>query len=1629
MKKSLVFLALAALAGSTWAAAAGSNEKQAVGINVGNTKKVKLVEEYDPEFKEYMGSGVYYMQVTLKRGKTYTFYYEGGDAEELSLSTYPRDATDSEWERDIYPPSANFDDSAVQDSKYMNWLYSTDWWEDDQASWKYYICLEGDIGAQTTVHLVEGYVSFLSPGLAENPLVITVGDKEQKFAKKFTEESAFFFETTLQGGRKYLVRIEGGSEGSPYSLGVSSDDMFEQIEDTDYDTSINDAWMICPEEGGTYTFEAGGGIEGDNFTMICKAVTKRAIANHPWEDIANGGEDTFQPGRMVADKQYYDDIVDEWLYRVNVAKGDKWVFNAVGADIPVKMNLYDKNGNIIAENETIGDGSNDLRIGYEFTTAGYYYIGVYDPSLTMDDAPVCSEVTLTAKKITTDKDEPVAISPVPGKEGDRPTEVGSEYGPYSLSETKWTQTFVVGGRKGITYSLATKDAEVFSDHLLWGEVYTLSGTKETIIGSGYITPGDEFIFTADKNAAYYVRISVAEGVALDYPGFYLYALAYTTDGEDLGILQVFAYGTPEARWYIDSEKSTLYPSGTALLVNGTHKVNFNTVKNFKSPAAIDDVEVQPGTEPTVVEAYYSDTFDPVDDETQGSEIIDGKLVTYKPTALSLKSTATSVDRTLWADDPADNFTFDGVDGYLYDFKLENVSGDAYFAITNATPYQDEGGIFVLAAQEVTKLALPKTTTKYVLRVYHGELTPSNGCYTLTGKYANVGAIKFAKTEVTVNENAAVATLSVTRTAKDGRVRVKYQTIADTAKPGEDYFAQEGILEWEDGDNKAKTIDIKLIPDLIETYEGENKQFEVKLTAIPEDERDDDEYEAIFTIDAKTGEVMDTATVTLKETTKATAGTIQVANTTMPKKPVFDVVAGDKLTLQLERTNGAAGEVSVIVDASALDLEKETLTWEDGEIGIKELKLEIPTDASDYKTTKKATIKLSAATTKVKPTFAATSITVNIQNDKFAMTAAEWAKTLPKEFGVQAKEAKSGKWFLSNEGKLFTTSEGEEKINFTVTGPCTFKYRTGAEEDWEFVSVAAGKTETVVIAGTLGDEIEYEYIYNGGKYETILQGVKYGYGEPFADAEEKGLKVAVGKLPAGITLTQDRTTREWFVSGTPKTPGYYYAEIQNSAKEPVGEPLAFMVEAAGTSIGTFNGIICEDGAALTNAFPSVGTILVTTTTAGSITAKVTVGGGTYNFKTTGFDSAEEKEQDGSRTLTAYMEAVGKKVGTVTYTNALSMVIKDADVNDIDNLKGEIGEATMTFAIPDAKGVQEEIVYTAKLYRDNTKESEYLEAFKPFAGYYTVGLPIDIPESGKPMGNGYVTMTLKDTGKATVAGKLADGTSISCALTPAILSDGTLAVPVFVGKSPMVFGGYLHVIFDEETGMPVVDSTETLIWGNDNASLTYEGEDGWKYDLIPCGGWYDTVYNLQTYYLNYDFEVDAGDTDELPEELLADGYEFVNSTMPTGESMELQGNNAVVEKQVLVKDLITKLYDFEASVNPSNLKLTFKRATGVISGTFELWSEGENAKGDTVQKKISGFKHEGIMIFSRDALSPLDGDIWSVGYYLAPAATSSITKKKCTLSYQFNIKAIDKGDIDHWEQDGGWNPEWGEEPIEE
>lgn len=1354
MKKMLIGWFLLLATEVACAATSGSCEKNAVSIASGQMKTVILVPEYDPDFGETMddGSGVFYFKATLSKGMSYTVWTEGGTEDlPISIDCYAKEGDNEPW--------AGFDSLDEVGGNVREVMYSDSWDEEDPKSWTFYFELMGDAGQRVNITFSTGVR--VPPGREDSPRSIKPATAPNKVTANMELGGEYYFITSMTADRRYAFATEGGAtnrllniEIKPYKEETEMPAIYEREE---YISSSDSGYYVVPVETANYLVivSAGDPEDYNPFSLTYALAGERKIADHAATELnaANAYTATYTAGYKNAPSTgAFDEIIDEQLFKFTAVKDQSYFVKTADSTENLILRIYDSKGNILGENYCVTPDSYDAAYGFTATAAGVYYIGVCE-NLENEfvDKPSYSKGTLTLTTIHSevgspdpwdDADDTTAgasgLVPMPGKAGDAPQLVDAEgHGWHQLNETDWADVFVIAARKDVTYAIATSlEDESAMRNNLKAELFQLSGKVEKPIAfAGSIGPGEAepLTFTATANATYYLRLSVDEGAGLTYPNYKVHTLAYSTKGADLGILQVNAKGATST-WSLDSE-SVKYPSGASVLVSGKHTVKFTAATGFKLAKASETVTVNPGSEPTIVTAVYSDTFDPKDDTEKGASV------------MSLKATATSYARTLWKEDAADFFTFTAKAGQYYDFALKG-TGDSVFDI-----YDTKGQYYATAETSVSQLNLP--AGKCYLRVSHAiPVFAEDSVYTLSGFVANVGSIALSAKTLNVREGAATATLQVKRTAKDGRVRVKYGTVAGTAKPGQDYVAQNGILEWAANDNAAKTITIKMIPELVNIYQG-NRTFDVVLKALEPDERDADEYPADITID--------TCTITITET--ARAGT--------------------------------------------------------------------------------------------------TAETV-------------YAAKAPK--------------------------------------------------------LATVKTETVSL-----------------------------------------------------------------------------------------------------STGTFFGVLTEDGVSVTNGAASLASVTFTASTAAkaALSAKVMVAGKTYQFKATGWDYQDEEICESMMTL-------AQKVAGEEYESTLSIRVTNGRTDDGTSWKEAGAEVELVLNVADAKGVQEGVVYRGNLYRNNAKIQDYFNVITNFTGYYTVAL---LPDGvgvadGVPAGNGYLTLTIDNRGTVRVAGMLADGTTrpsvsvAACQLREdaASANGWALYVPVYIYKAPSVFGGEIRLVAKEGSASPVrswdpvVDSTYPLIWNNDNPKLTYSGEEGWRLSLIPAGGWYDTIFNLQAHYLTRAFEIESPDVMEYPEESVAAGFNLVTDVQPAGYPISLAGDAFTTEKKTLVK--AGKLYDLAASVNPCNIQVKLARATGIVTGTFSIWSEKEDG---TQQKEITGLKHNGVVLLTRDDYAPITDEMVALGFFTQAVkvsdyneTTKRTTTRSWTFSAPFNLLGIDQGDIDWWADD------WGEEP---
>ncbi len=1351
MKYTAAIMA-AALFGASAAHGAATGSCESKSASLKGSQRVTLVGEYDDgETSDW--SGVYYMKVTISKGSSYSVWTDPNDDVTLDVYTNDEDAF------------VSFDVDSMDDGTQYARLAGSEWDVDDPSKVTFYVCVSGDIGTSVGVYSQAAWRSFVPVGSEDNKYSMSFSESAKTLSASFID-GEYWITSSLTKGRMYRVRTVGGVPGDPVAFEIDAEaDAYRLYDDPEYASDTNNtAFVFSPEASGRFSFRVSSGTN-DTFKLVYQMLKSRKVTEHPVTALESVGyAATFEPGREIANWQYADSIIDERLFSIKVSKGERWVFETEDASVPLKMAIYDSKGELVAENATLDGDSYDVRSVVEGTAAvaQTYYVGVCEQNVGPGEAASGYDVTLRAYRVQGAEGSPdgwdsvddnaagaTGLEVLPGTAESRPADDGSTNGVHRLSATDWADVFVVAARKGITYrvgALFADDSET-SPLPLKCEVFTLSGTAEKSVVSAELdcTPSSFVEFAATANAAYYVRMTVAAGKGLDYPGYNVRAVAYTSSGAALGMLTVNTPGAPSATWTLGAE-TVKYPGGSSVLVSGQQTVKLSAVTGYKAEVATKTVTVNPGKKPTVVTVKYSDTFDPRDDVPAGA------------TALTLKNVDSDyATRTLWENDAADCFAITGMDGYLYDIALKGVEGDAVFSITNA-----QLGVLCKDVTSATQLEMQKTMAKYYLVVKHGTSAKKGGAYTLSGKFANVGAIKFAAAKVTSKENATSVKVTVNRTAKDGTVRVRYGTVAGSAKPGTDYVAQSGELVWENGDNKAKALEITLIPDLVPVYEG-YKTFSVRIEPVPEEERAAGEYPA--------------------------------------------VIAG-----------GNTCEVTL-------------------------------TDASP----------------------------------------------------------------------VGTTAE----------------------------------------------------------------------------------KAYAAKAPKLATVVTEKVALE---------------------------------------TGTYYGVVAEDGCSLTNGFPTIASVTLTASamTPSTISAKVKLAGKTYSFSGKGWDEGEAgfktKELLLSQKVNRIDEETGKSVA-VTVTNRLVVTVPTGSTATAGAWKKGIASVELVMNVPDLdnKGYQEEITYRGSIYRNNAKVQEYLNVVTNFTGYYTVALA---PEGvgnyeGIPAGNGYLTLTIDNKGTVKAAGSLADGTTkptlsvAACALVPDDTSANgwSMLVPLYFAKSPAVFGGELrlYAVEDSETGAKTVvsDSTRPLVWRNDNAKLSYSGEDVWSIDLDPVGGWYDTVLNLQAYYLGWLFEVGTAAIDEFPSELATAGFSLTNEAEPSGEEVALAGDAFATAKKTLAKT--GTLYDLAGGTNVCNVQVKVARATGLVTGSFSLWSANDAG---TVQKEVTGFKSAGVLLLSRDPYATLTDDVVAPGFCTKSVtlqdyneATKRTTSRSWTFSLPFNVIGIDQGEIDWWADDWG------------
>ena len=613
-----------------------------------------------------------------------------------------------------------------------------------------------------------------------------------------------------------LWAASGGSEGSAITITAGKS---KEV------TLVKDAGEFAVENGVCYLRMTL--LKGEAYTVWIEGGDAEAIGSegfdaYPYENWGDAWDDDFEDFDFDAKDFMSDD--DDW--------GDDWIFAPAAAFAGAAA----RDGKVADWLYADTWAAND-------PPSWTYYIklsGEIGQKTTVHvEKRICTFLPAGAVK----------LAPVPGSASSVLATEGAVSEPCDLDTNLNSRAFCIYGRAGVTYRVGTTFTVAATATALSASVTKLYGGRSTAVPSSGadLTPGKEISFTADENGIYCIEAKVADP-AVDYPPFVVHSLGYAADGSALGLLQVNVKGNA-GNWTLDSEPD-VYSGGESLLLTGSHTVTFAAITGFSVTADPDtgsgakgiwSGDVVPGRMPTVVTGVYNDIYDPKDNVMSGA------------TKLKLSYTVTEYDRTLWKEDPEDWFSFTAKDGNYYDLVLSKVTGDAVLTLTDAN-----GAPLVSGVPSISRMAIGKGNY-YVCVSHRNPSASEDGTYTLVAQSANAGSIKFSKTDVKAKDTAGKVKLSVARTAKEGRMRVRYATVDGSARAGDRYVAQSGILEWAAGDNKAKTIEIKIIPPLV-SVKSEAPQFAVVLSPIEDAELENDEYKAQI--------LAGTCTVTLTSTGKA-----------------------------------------------------------------------------------------------------------------------------------------------------------------------------------------------------------------------------------------------------------------------------------------------------------------------------------------------------------------------------------------------------------------------------------------------------------------------------------------------------------------------------------------------------------------------------------------------------------------------------------------------------------------------------------------------------------------------------------------------------------------------------------------
>ena len=238
----------------------------------------------------------------------------------------------------------------------------------------------------------------------------------------------------------------------------------------------------------------------------------------------------------------------------------------------------------------------------------------------------------------------------------------------------------------------------------------------------------------------------------------------------------------------------------------------------------------------------------------------------------------------------------------------------------------------------------------------------------------------------------------------------------------------------------------------------------------------------------------------------------------------------------------------------------------------------------------------------------------------------------------------------------------------------------------------------------------------------------------------------------------------------------------------------------------------------------------------------------------------------------------------------------------------------------------------------KETASQEQLQDVKGLYNVAL---VSRDPGPQVLGYLSLTVGNRGAVKVAGKLADGTSVSgsAKLMEGLNDDGWLCIalhkPLYAKKGYL--GGLLWLNPEDQVIRVDAANGWFMDWISEDPR-----KSSFAYAVDVCGGRWEGQAAAATSF-------SAAVPDDLPPAVdnLAGGW--ISEAFPWEIPVTVSGSQLALPKATPPKK-VEGVFDYSGE-NPSAAKLSFAARTGLFKGAFKLYYDGETADGRVLHKSVN------------------------------------------------------------------------------